>query len=410
MLAETFCKDGIHDVEATYQYFVQEHTNWSTKQVSSWTRYFSMLKFDPNKKFMTCYDYIKEANPSWTDKYIEGLSFSQTKRIMGKLGFSTQNGAWNIHHLQLKSMGGSDNPRNLRPLRYSNHRGTHLILPLIFRNYELSKPLIWYDVSDIAKLLDADEVVLADMNKAYIEAISRQSICMVGNTNATKGKGSRPAMSIAMMGKAGHSFAHTSDWSYEDRFDAALMKMSTHPNLSQEAFLKQTGYAPSDDSKYLFQFSKMITRINENGIATMKPTSDDAVHAYNKLKQSYGTGPIPKLLSANDRYSQQVREAIEQQNVGAPEPTNNDEFHEHLKEMLYKMVKAPPQKLEAVFNKLKSGNWYSIKELVEVAGYQRADSKGYRNIISGMKTLDILEKSKDTLRFNDNFFKFGRCV
>jgi hypothetical protein len=94
--------------------------------------------------------------------------------------------------------------------------------------------------------------------------------------------------------------------------------------------------------------------------------------------------------------------------VVAPEPTNNEELHEHLKGMLSKMVKAPPQKLEAVFNKLKDGNWYSIKELVKVAGYERTDSKGYRNIISGMKTLDILEKSKDTLRFSDNFFKFGR--
>jgi hypothetical protein len=195
MLAETFCKDGIHDVEATYQYFVQEHTNWSTKQVSSWKRYFYMLHYDPKQKFMTCYDYIKEAHQDWTDDYIEGLSYSTTKGIMDKLGFSTSNGGWNLHHLQLKSMGGSDNPRNLKPLEHPNHQGCHLALPLTFRNHELSIPIKWIDVSDIAKLLNADEVVLADMNKAYIEAIRRTSIGMLRNTNASRGVGSNPTLS-----------------------------------------------------------------------------------------------------------------------------------------------------------------------------------------------------------------------
>jgi len=94
------------------------------------------------------------------------------------------------------------------------------------------------------------------------------------------------------------------------------------------------------------------------------------------------------------------------------EPSSNDELHQQMKGMLIKIVKATPAlKVAAVFNKLKDGKWHSVKDLVQTAGYARADSKGYRNIISGMKTLDMLEKSKtttSTFRFSDKNFKFGR--
>ncbi|OEU09240.1 hypothetical protein FRACYDRAFT_248575 [Fragilariopsis cylindrus CCMP1102] len=174
--------------------------------------------------------------------------------------------------------------------------------------------------------------------------------------------------------------------------DIILAKMAEMDQIgvtevTEVILLQATGYARNDSTGYRSAIKELI---KERG--HIDKTSKDK-----KITYQLTTNGRKYLVDSG-------------QIVVAPEPTNNDELHEHLKGMLSKMVKAPPQKLEAVFNKLKDGNWYSIKELLEVAGYAKADSTGYRRIISGMKTLDILEKSKDTLRFNDNFFKFGRCV
>ena len=89
------------------------------------------------------------------------------------------------------------------------------------------------------------------------------------------------------------------------------------------------------------------------------------------------------------------------------EPKNTEEHHAQLLETL-KFVKAPKLKLEAIFELLADGRWHSIESLLAASEYNRTDSNGYRNIMSGLKNLDLLEKKGKTFRFSDKAFKFGR--
>mmetsp|Transcript_24197 Transcript_24197/g.57022 ORF Transcript_24197/g.57022 Transcript_24197/m.57022 type:complete len:224 (-) Transcript_24197:409-1080(-) len=90
------------------------------------------------------------------------------------------------------------------------------------------------------------------------------------------------------------------------------------------------------------------------------------------------------------------------------EPKSNEQLHHQLKETLEKHAGAPKQKIEDIFKALEDGNWHTTQNLLAASGYKRPDSSGYRKIMSGMKRLDMLEKSGKQIRFNDNVFKFGR--
>ena len=289
MLNETFCHGGIHDVIATGRNYIANRENMNQEQIDNWERYFQWLGFDPEhpNKFKTCHDYIKEARPDWTDDKIANLSFQRTKRIMRQLEFSGTKG-WDIHHLQLKSMGGLDNPMNLLPLRKPNHMGVHLMLPLIFCNHELSKPNLYVSVDDIAVLLNADEDDLTAMTEAYSKARTRHSIAMRGNTN---GKGRRTNVENFMGNSNARGQNQALDanhnanlsWSFGDRFDAVLIKLSRYPKITRREFLEQTMLAPSLANKYTQQFNQMHQKIEKQGIDFMEPTSDDAKAAYAKL-------------------------------------------------------------------------------------------------------------------------------
>jgi len=89
------------------------------------------------------------------------------------------------------------------------------------------------------------------------------------------------------------------------------------------------------------------------------------------------------------------------------EPKNTEEHHAQLLGTL-KLVKAPKVKLEAIFELLADGKWHSIDSLLAASEYNRTDSNGYRNIMSGLKNLDLLEKKGKNFRFSDKAFKFGR--
>jgi len=90
------------------------------------------------------------------------------------------------------------------------------------------------------------------------------------------------------------------------------------------------------------------------------------------------------------------------------EPASNEEYHEQLLQNLGKIVKAPKEKLVAIFNTLKDGKWHSVADLLDASGYGRTDSNGYRNIMNGLKKFNLLEKSKKSIRFSDEAFKLGR--
>ena len=72
-------------------------------------------------------DIIKEKRHWLSDVDILNYSFSKTKKVTKEIGYKEHE----LHHLCSRSMGGSDNPRNIVPL-----------------------------LSDIANLLEADNMFL----------------------------------------------------------------------------------------------------------------------------------------------------------------------------------------------------------------------------------------------------------
>lgn len=89
-------------------------------------------------------------------------------------------------------------------------------------------------------------------------------------------------------------------------------------------------------------------------------------------------------------------------------PKSNEEHHKQLLQTLEKLVSAPKAKLGAIFELLQDGKLHSVSDLLEASEYGRADSKGYRNIMSGLKKLGLLEKEGKDYRFSDKAFTFGR--
>lgn len=200
-------------------------------------------------------------------------------------------------------MAGSDNPLNLLPLESPYNYGTHLMLPLNFQNYEISLPVLRMSVCHTAKLLDANEHVLADMNEAYIKALSCHSIAMQGNQNA---KGPRPASYGDRNGarknwggigsrlgakgnenaagyqahRTGNTCGEKRDWPLKNIFDAALVYKISNLKPMYKLFVK--GYAPNDDRKYVEKFGKMVKKSKRKSM--MKPKYDADKSAHKKLK------------------------------------------------------------------------------------------------------------------------------
>ena len=168
---------------------------------------------------------------------------------------------------------------NLLPLKKPNHLGVHLMLPLNFCNHELSKPNMYVSKDDIARLSDANEDDLTAMTEAYSMVNTCRSIVMqkvmIGNIYAS---GRNQALD------ANYNTDHS--WPFGKRFDAALIKISLHPNLSRREFLEQTKLAPSLAKKYTRYLNEMLKKINKKGIDFMQPTSDAAKDAHKNITPS----------------------------------------------------------------------------------------------------------------------------
>lgn len=85
---------------------------------------------------------------------------------------------------------------------------------------------------------------------------------------------------------------------------------------------------------------------------------------------------------------------------------------EHQAELLERLVQnagAPASKVQAFWNVLLDGKDHSHEELLSATGYQRTDSKGYRNIHTwfGQKKLGLLEKAGKNFQFADKVYRFG---
>lgn len=170
-------------------------------------------------------------------------------------------------------------------------------------------------------------------------------------------------------------------------------------SVTEELLLKATGYARSDSTGYRKATKKLIKELQYLSKATVnKSTSYSLTEKGRSHLLEKGTIVVPE------------------------EPKTNQEQHQQFLETLQSMVKAPVAKLEAIFGKLLDGKWHAAGDLLALAGYNRPDSTGYRNIMSGMNKLGLLEttfqksgasaasgsnKTKK-IRFGDKAFPFGR--
>lgn len=197
-------------------------------------------------------------------------------------------------------MARSDNPLNLLPLESPYYYGTHLMLPLNFRNYEISLPVLRMSVCHNAKLLDADEHVLADMNEAYIKALSCHYIAMQGNQNAKRprpasygdrngarknwggigshlgAKGNENAAGYQAH-RTGNTCGEKRDRPLKNIFDADLVYKISNLKPMYKLFVK--GYTPN---KYVEKFGKMVKKSKRKSM--MKPKADADKSAHKKLK------------------------------------------------------------------------------------------------------------------------------
>ena len=88
-------------------------------------------------------------------------------------------------------------------------------------------------------------------------------------------------------------------------------------------------------------------------------------------------------------------------------PPTMEEHQEKLQQMVVNNANAPKKNILALWNLLLDGRNHAIAETVEVAGYQRTDSKGYRQIMSYLKKLELVEKKGDTYCFTDKMYRYG---
>lgn len=170
-----------------------------------------------------------------------------------------------------------------------------------------------------------------------------------------------------------------------DPFDLMLGKMAEMYQLNimdveESVLLEATGYTRHDSKGY----RNAKKKIKDLGYMENKKTNFTLTESGRKYLLENGDIKIPD------------------------EPKTNEEHQEQLLENLIKLVAAPKAKIEAIFETLKDGGSHAVSELLEVSEYGRADCKGYRNTINGLKMLDLLEKDGKNWRFSEKAFKFGR--
>jgi uncharacterized protein YdcH (DUF465 family) len=84
-----------------------------------------------------------------------------------------------------------------------------------------------------------------------------------------------------------------------------------------------------------------------------------------------------------------------------------EDHQAQLKDHIVKNADAPEPKVLAVWNFLLDGKLHDTSELLEVSGYSRTDSKGYREIMMWLNKLDLLEKAGKKFRFTDIVYRHG---
>lgn len=88
-------------------------------------------------------------------------------------------------------------------------------------------------------------------------------------------------------------------------------------------------------------------------------------------------------------------------------PASMEDHQEQLLETLFDNVKAPKEKIRAMWNVLLNGKARSREELLEAGGYLRPDSTGYRDFMKWCKKLDLVEVEGSGCKFTDTVYRYG---
>lgn len=96
--------------------------------------------------------------------------------------------------------------------------------------------------------------------------------------------------------------------------------------------------------------------------------------------------------------------------LGSSRPASNEEAAERLKENITKFSdnKIPSAALDKVWEILADGKGHKLDDLVEAAGYKRADSNGFKQINKWFKKLSLTERRNGLVYFTDKVFPYGR--
>ena len=70
-------------------------------------------------------------------------------------------------------------------------------------------------------------------------------------------------------------------------------------------------------------------------------------------------------------------------------------------------AKAPTKAVESIWNVMLDGQGHAQEELLTAAGYQRADSTGYREVMKWFKKLELVEKQGKLFHFTDKVYRYG---
>jgi hypothetical protein len=148
--------------------------------------------------------------------------------------------------------------------------------------------------------------------------------------------------------------------------------------VTEDALLKATGYAGADSKGFRNPVKELVK----------------------ELDYLVKTGKNFSLTETGVEYLQAHGKI-------AADPTSLEEHQTRLKEMLVAMCKAPPAKVEAIWNLLLDGE-ATQTELLEASGYKRADSSGYKAIMKHMRTMQLLAETveRGKVKFSDKVLKF----
>jgi len=190
-----------------------------------------------------------------------------------------------------------------------------------------------------------------------------------------------------------------------------LLKGKKSPSKKKAA---SAGGKISADEKILAAFYEKlewdITEVPEEDILTLSGYAGADSRGYRDGK---------KLLLAEGKIEKTEAKIYKLTKLGLqgkpattePKFKTNDEYQEEfILKRLTPKIGAPEEKFRAFLGVMKDGSAHSHDELLAATGYKKTDSKGYRNIMKGLKDFKCLEPAggRGMFQLTDKAFRFGR--